>query len=115
MAEEVPAHLHSAIEMALKAALISRDFWDGCDDSFFIHDLRELAEELAGKGFPMPPDLLRYLRGASKIPRTGQRSCETHVQTEYADNLDWNRISLSDLFALAERTLEHVRNECGFS
>lgn len=107
--------LHGAIEKSLKAALISRGLWDGIDRRLRVHRLGRLAQELADNGFPIPTDLLQDIGAASEIPRIGEGPCEMYEQAGYADNLDWSQICLPDLFALAERVIEHIQGECGFS
>ncbi len=113
--EQVLELLHAAMEKALKAAMISRNRWNGYDKRWFTHDLDLLIRELTNNGFPAPADLYRDLQAATYVPRTDATTCKMHTEAGYADNLDWSQISLPNLFVLAERTLEHVKRDCGFS
>jgi len=109
--------LHDAIEKALKAVLLARQLWNGRDRTLAVHSLEGLVQALVDDGFPIPPDLTKDLRDASDVPRVADTACKSlHVEVGHSDHLDWPRLpTAEDLLALADRTLEHVKRECGFS
>lgn len=101
--------LHEAVEMLLKAAMISRGLWDGRTETYKTHNIKKLAGALRNAGVNVPPVLLGYINSGAQVPRSGEGPCETHCETGYADNLDWALIPPDSHWSeVARRTREWV-------
>jgi HEPN domain-containing protein len=103
--------LHASVEMSLKAILIVKGIWDGHSDELKKHPIQRLVEELVKHGVGVPPDLCKDLVPQSQVPRVGEGPCESSVQSRYADNLDWNAISIKERLGVAKRILEYANAE----
>ncbi len=106
---------HRAIELALKAALISEKLWDGHTADYRIHDLSALCEPLAAKRLAAFADLWDSIIGppVHQVRRAGEGPCETSIEVGYADNVEWEEVR--GFREVAERTLSVVARECGFA
>ena len=104
--------LHEAVELFLKAAIISKGLWDGFKRTYMFHDIEALVGALRDAGLNVPPDLFREVGACACVPRQGEASCETHTETGYSDNLDWSSIPPEGHWAdIAQRTRDWVLAE----